>query len=360
MRDVNLGVVGIGVYLPPQIRRNDWWPAEAVARWQEAPGKSVVRARQSDEAAPTRGLQLGLQAMAELKDDPFRGTRERRVRPAAMPPSQMELAAARDALTRTGIAPEQLGLILTTSQGPDTLMVPNAPILHRELGVPAECICTSIEGVCNSFMLQLQFAQALIQTGRVQYALLVQSCMLTSLVRPEDPFSPWFGDGATAVVVGPTGAKRGLLSMHHETDGSLYSAMLVGDPEGPWYEGRAARVYIEDFGLARRMAMSLADFGQHAIESALRKANLTAKDVGFIATHQGTGWLRRVTQTLIDAPQARSCDTFAWTASLGPANIPFCLAMGEREGLLKPDDLVVSWTGGAGITYSGMALRWGI
>jgi 3-oxoacyl-[acyl-carrier-protein] synthase-3 len=35
------------------------------------------------------------------------------------------------------------------------------------------------------------------------------------------------------------------------------------------------------------------------------------------------------------------------------------MAMGEREGVLRPGDVVTCFQGGTGITYSGMTLRWG-
>ena len=84
-----------------------------------------------------------------------------------------------------------------------------------------------------------------------------------------------------------------------------------------------------------------------------------AEDVDFFSTHQAAPWVREVTQRTCGLTRARSVDTFHWTASLGPCNPPLMLAIGEREGLLRQDDLVAIYTGGGGITWSGVIMRWG-
>ena len=37
---------------------------------------------------------------------------------------------------------------------------------------------------------------------------------------------------------------------------------------------------------------------------------------------------------------------------------PLQLGMGEREGMLQKGDIVLAWTGGAGITTAAIALKW--
>lgn len=206
-------------------------------------------------------------------------------------------------------------------------------------------------------MLQLAMAQAMIKSGAIGlHCLFVVH--LADICRPEDQFSPWFGNAATTMLVGPCSASSGVVQMEHHVDGSFYKTMLVGNPDGHWTKGHSQRVYVDDFEVSRRLAMSLPGFGAKVMTSVLSRANVLSTDLEFFATHQGTAWIRKVSQALIGATNAKSCDTFKWTASLGPSNVPFCLAMGEREGLIKPGTLVGAWTGGAGTTYSALLLRW--
>jgi 3-oxoacyl-[acyl-carrier-protein] synthase-3 len=356
--DLNLGIVSVGIYLPPEVRRNDWWSPEVVQRWRDSSTKSVMRGKQREEIPQTPGIRLALEAMNEFRDDPFRGSIERRIKPDSMSPSDMEIAASKDAMERAGIDPAEVGLILVGSEGTDALLSPNAPRIHQAIGAPSECMAMNVESVCNAFSHQLGLAEGLIKSRRIKYALLVQSCSLPSLTDPDDYASPLFGDGATAVVVGPAGEGEGLVANHHFTDGSYYGAMYVGHPDALWYEKEKPRVCVANYPVARKLGLAMPDLAKSAIETLLEKSGLTSKDIGFMATHQPTPWVRRVVQGFVDAPQARSCDTFRWSASVGPSNVPLCIGMGEREGLLRNGDLLVSWTMGSGLTHSAFAIRW--
>jgi 3-oxoacyl-[acyl-carrier-protein] synthase-3 len=358
--DGQVGIFGIGVHLPPDVRKNDWWPSETVRRWQEKAASGVLSGRPPEDAALiSDGVRTVMQAMLETRDDPFKGAVERRVMGKGVVTSDIEAAACRDALTRAGIEAGQVGLLLTNSQLNDYLCVPNAPVVHRKLGLSSQCLALDTDAACNSFLTQFALAEQMIRGGAVQYALLVQASGFLHLARQEDQHSAWFGDGATAVVVGPVSGNHGILGRAHRTDGSLHDALVTGCPGARWHDGEKLTLYIENHGSARTMLLKVADMGAEVVNEALGRAGVSREQVGFYASHQATSWFRKATQAFIGLPNAKSCDTFAWTGSLGPANIPLVLAMGEREGLLRTDDVVAMYTGGSGITWSSLILRWG-
>ena len=70
-----VGILGIGKYLPPEIRRNDWWPAEVVERWAQSRPAAPPPVIDGLGAMAARVLEeLGSQAQ-----DPFQGAVERHV-----------------------------------------------------------------------------------------------------------------------------------------------------------------------------------------------------------------------------------------------------------------------------------------
>src|SRR5690606_22529986 len=75
MSTIQAGILGIGVYLPETVRRNDWWPAHVVAKWKE---KALHRV-DNVPIPRTPGVEAALAAMNELREDPFNGAVERRV-----------------------------------------------------------------------------------------------------------------------------------------------------------------------------------------------------------------------------------------------------------------------------------------
>lgn len=354
-----VGIHGIGIYLPEPVRKNDWWPQSIVETWAGKSGASLLRSAADSSEPIAEGVSRALEGMAEVAADPFKGAVERRVMPDGMVTSDMEAAAAKDALSRAGIDPGEVGMLLLNSQLPDFLSVPTAPAVHRKLGLPERCLSMATDAACNSFLTQLAIAEPMIRSGQVRYTLLVQSSGFLHLARPEDQHSAWFGDAATAVVVGPAGAGRGILGRAHRTDGSMYNALVTGCPGVRWYSGQQPVLYVDDVKSARRMLLSVADRGKQVVGEALAEAGCDAEHVRFYASHQGTRWFRKVTQEHIGLVNARYVDTFPWTGSLGAANIPMVLGTAEREGLLKAGDLVATYAGGSGVTWSSVVLRWG-
>ncbi len=353
----NVGILGMGIYLPPTVRTNDWWPAPVVQKWREKLNENL--ARPQSEAPTTPGIRRTLEGMAQFGDDPFKGAVERRIMPEGMSSSDMETLAAQDALNRAGLRPGDIDLLLVFSQLPDYITIPTAPIVHKNLGLPAQCLTLSTEAACNSFLMQYTFAEQMLKGGKAKYALIVQSSAILRACRPDDHFAVWFGDGATAAVLGPVSSGRGLVSEAHRTDGSYYRALVTGCPGKSWYSGERPFLHTEDGKAARRMLLSICDMAKEVLDDALLKASLNAAQIDFYATHQSTHWFRKVTQEYVGLENARSFDSFSWTGSLAASNVPFMLAMGERENMLKADDLVAMFSGGGGLTYSGIILRWG-
>jgi len=72
--ELRAGLLGVATYLPPEIRRNDWWPCATVERWQRE------RTTLPPPAPRSEAMARVLAAMAEQALDPFGGVVERRDR----------------------------------------------------------------------------------------------------------------------------------------------------------------------------------------------------------------------------------------------------------------------------------------
>jgi 3-oxoacyl-[acyl-carrier-protein] synthase-3 len=213
--------------------------------------------------------------------------------------------------------------------------------------------------VCNSFATQMTVATSMIGSGRFRYGLLTQSSGLARLSTPDDPMSVLLGDGATAQVVGPVSPGRGVLGYAHRTDGELAKALVLTVPGKYWYEdGRVVALPL-DPDHARKMLFGVAERGREVVHEALAGCGLTTADVAFYASHQATRWFRPATQKHIGLEHARTVDTFPWAGSVSAANLPLVLSTAEREGLLRDGDLVVTFSGGTGMTWSSVVMRWG-
>jgi 3-oxoacyl-[acyl-carrier-protein] synthase-3 len=215
------------------------------------------------------------------------------------------------------------------------------------------------ESAANAFISQISMAAPMIESGAIGYALLVQSSNMSALLRNDEPVSPWFGDAAAAVVLGPQREGYGILSTSHRTRGEYHESLVGGVPGGRWYEEGATRIYSADETAARRSFLRIPDFASEVTSEALANAGLAPADVDFYAAHQPTAWFREVTQKHLGLTKARYVDTFHFTASVFGANIPISIDIARREGQLRTGDVVLMHAGGVGLTYSALTLRWG-
>jgi len=351
----SVGIRSVGIHLPETVRPNDWWPQEMVDGWRDSFEQRLAAA----DGPASESERLIREAMLDFGDDPFRGSVRRHVLPDDMESSDMEVAAARDALERANCSAGDVDLLLSSALVPDYLATNNACTIQHALGISRSCLTISLDVAGNAFSQQLAIAESMIATGRATTALLTQSCAHSRVLEPDDPHAPWFGDAATALVVGPVSANRGLLGRADRTDGALQGSLVVGVPGGRWHDEGRAVIYNASMAATRSLIGSLIDVAKETLDEALDDAGASPQDIDFYACHQAFPWLRRVTQRHAKLDRARFVDTFSEAANVAAANVPFVLATAERRGTLRDGDLVATFTGGSGITWSSMVMRWG-
>ncbi len=352
----NVGILGLGVYLPPEIRRNDWWPAEAVARWMSE-RRAAPKPPPPDQL--TEGARRVIRAMAEQALDPFRFAVERRVMPGGMGVLDMEEQAARAALAQAGVEPGSIDLLLTYTLVPDDLLASPASKLHHRLGLPRSCFALHTDASSHAFLMQLTLAEVMIRAGHARRALLVQSCVPSRLLDMSDAISPTFGDAATAAVVGPVSSGRGIEASVSYTDGSNPRALVVSVPGGACYDRGRAVLHEGDPSQAQQLFLGAPDAFKESVDEVLARAARAHREIDFFCVHQGAPWLRRLVQEYVGLPAARSVETFATMGYVFGSTLPAALALAQETRALGDGDLVMLVAGGPGATYGATVLRWG-
>jgi 3-oxoacyl-[acyl-carrier-protein] synthase-3 len=307
----------------------------------------------------SEGTRRVLEAMSKQALDPFQGAVERHVMGPDMTVFDMEEQAARVAIARAGIDPSDIDLVLTHTLVPDHQVSNTACSVHHRLGLNRRCFAMQTEAAAYSFMLQMTLADSMIKSGQARCALLVQSCAASRIVDYTTPISTLFGDGATAVVMGPVSAGRGILAATHFADGSKPRTLVAGVPGGRWYDEGRSVFFVADPSQMQASFLETADVCKSSLDAVLDMARLSTRDVDFLAIYQGTPWLREVVREYAGLGHTRTIETFARTGYLCSGLIPAGLAMADRDGLLEPGHLLAMTGGGTGMTCGAIALRWG-
>lgn len=360
--DRNLGILGLGAYLPSNIRENSWWSKDIIKKWVDDKRRfsSAFDLDAIDMTTLSPEAKILIETLHALKNDMdiFEGSTQRYIMSSHEKTSDMEISAAIQALKNANLSPSKIDFLLVHSTLPDILYDANACVVHSALNLKKSCFSQDVSGMCNAFMQQLFIAQSLIKSKQANYGLLIQSSGMSRLLEAEHPSSPFFGDGATAVIVGPTGLDQGILSIKNFTHGGLGSYFTTGIPDKNWYDEGRIRTYVLNINSGPLLNFQAIEQSKLLIEEALKESKRDKSEVQFYAGHQGMSWFREATQKAIGIAEAKSYDTFKMHASLVGANVPLVSYLASKNGALKNGDLLAAFSPGSGMTASGMIMKW--
>ena len=115
--------------------------------------------------------------------------------------SDVALPAARQALERAGVSPEEVDLIILGTDSPDYITPATSVVLQHKLGAK-RAGTFDVGCACASFPTGLAAGAGMIATsGAMNTVLVVGVYLMHKLADPADPMSFFYGDGAGAVVL---------------------------------------------------------------------------------------------------------------------------------------------------------------
>src|SRR5215471_4417730 len=156
------------------------------------------------------------------------GIRERRIAADGENTSDMAAIAARAALESAGLTASDLDMIIVGTVTGDSPMPATAVTVQQKIGaenIPA----FDISAACAGFLYGLSIGDQFIRTGQMKRVLVVGVELLSRVLNWSDRTTcVLFGDGAGAVVLGPSGdTGRGVISTKIFTDGSLVCTLTI-------------------------------------------------------------------------------------------------------------------------------------
>lgn len=314
-------------------------------------------------AVPERVLtNADLEGMVETSDQWIverTGIRQRHVVEPGTPLSQLAVAAAHKALAKAGVAGEEIDLIIVGTVTGDMKFPATACLVQDQIGAK-RATAFDLSAACSGFLYSYQIASALMETGRAQKALVIGGDVLTCMVDWSDRDTcVLFGDGAGAVVLGPSDGRRGLLS------GVMYSngthAPLLCHPGGgslhpPTPEGLATKlhtIHMEGREVFRNAVVAMSE----AAQEILAQAGLTIDQIDLVIPHQANLRIIEAVAKRLGVSQEQLYVNVDRYGNTSAASIPIALDEACSRGRLKPGQTVLAVTFGAGFTWAGAVIR---
>ena len=308
-----------------------------------------------------------LEGMMETSDEWIRqrsGIEERRWAAEDETGADLAEAASRMALERAGMDASELDCIILATLSPDHFFPGTGVFLQRQLEV-TDIPCLDVRNQCTGFLYGLSVADAWIRTGAYRRILLVgaelHSAGLDLSLRGRDT-GVLFGDGAGAVILGPTEEEHGVLAVKVHADGRHAETLWTDVP------GCAHRPYITCEDIEEKLnvpAMQGREVFRHAVKrmpesvrEVLGEAGLPLEEIDMIIPHQANLRISQAVQKTLGLPDEKVYNNIQRYGNTTAASIPIALHEALAEGRIEEGDLVCLTAFGSGFTWGGALVRW--
>jgi 3-oxoacyl-[acyl-carrier-protein] synthase-3 len=271
---------------------------------------------------------------------------------------------AQRAIYAAGVSPDQIGVLINTSVSKDYVEPSMASLVHGELGLPESCRNFDVANACLGFLDGIQIAGSMIDSGAVDYALLVDGesseqiveatikrilkMDLTAVEFWENFATLTLGSVAVAMVL----SRAELSKTTHRVNGSVtladtsQSRLCLGTTEK--MVTNSTRLLKAGVGLAQR-TWELAD--------KVLPFWSDSKIKQYICHQVGNSHMAALAAALQIDPE-KCFLTFPDHGNVGPAAVPLTLALAAEEGRVRQGDHVALMGIGSGLNATMMSVTW--
>ncbi len=277
----------------------------------------------------------------------------------------MGAEAAKKAIEKAGIDPNEIGLVIACTITNDFLTPSMACIIQNEIGA-SKAAAFDLNAACSGFVYGVDTAKRFLETdSSMKYALVVTSEALSRFLDFEDRGTCiLFGDGATAAVIERSDK---LYSSHLGSDGSgakyLYARSLDTAPEVA-----VEKEFDDGFEIKDNMHHLVQDgkavykFAVKALptafEAAAEKVGITKDDIDFFIPHQANVRIIETAAKNLGVSMDKFIVTLDHYGNTSSSSIPLALNEAIDKGIVKRGMKVALIGFGAGLTYGGIVMEY--
>jgi 3-oxoacyl-[acyl-carrier-protein] synthase-3 len=281
------------------------------------------------------------------------GIKERRIAAPEQAMTDLALPAARTALERAGVEPEEIDLIIVATVTPDMMFPTTGSLLADLLPAPNAAAYDLLAG-CTGFVYALAQGHAMVSAGLSKKALVVGGDVLSKILDWTDRSTlVLFGDGAGAVVLERVD-EGGFEGFELGADG--------GGGEHLWLPGSGSRTFEDADRLVKMNGREVFKFATRVLVSSaqalLDEVGRTINDVDVYVPHQANTRIIDYATKKLGIPEDRvivNVDRYGNTSS---GSIPLALGEAEADGRLRQGSLVLMTGMGAGLTWGSTLMEW--
>ena len=238
--------------------------------------------------------------------------------------TDMAVFAARRALQDAGVQAADLDYVIVATMSADEITPNTAPRVAHAIGAEGAG-AFDIGAACTGFLAGLQLAAGMIEVGRAERILLIGAEKLTRITDFNDKKTGMlFGDGAGAVVLGPSDCDAGIGPIDLTADGGLGDT-IVATPEDPF-------IRMDGISTFRIAVKNLCESTVFAVAA----AGLELDDIDLFVYHQANSRIIKAVGERLELDSAKVADYIAQLGNTTAASIPLTLRLSREDGRLRP------------------------
>ncbi len=293
----------------------------------------------------------------------------------------MGVEAAKIAIERAGITPQDIDFIVFATLSPDYYFPGCGVLLQRAMKMK-QIGALDVRNQCSGFVYAISVADQFIKTGMYKNILVVgaekHSFGLDFSTRGRN-VSVIFGDGAGAVVLQPTtDENRGILSTHLHSDGNDAEILAMYNPgthANHWKENLASfnDAEIADMFMSHEMIDKAELFPNmdgpavfktavvrfpEVIMEALATNGYEPADLTMLIPHQANLRIAQFVQQKLKLRDDQVYNNIQKYGNTTAASVPIALCEAWEAGKINEGDLVCLAAFGSGFTWASALLKW--
>ena len=272
--------------------------------------------------------------------------------------SDLAIRAAKEALLDANMDGHELDAIIVATFSADGQMPSTAGLVQAGLGInDKQLMAYDINGACTGFVLTLQTAHALINSGMIKTALIIGAETLSKILDYSDRGTcVLFGDGAGAMII------------QKDDDASdwYHYANSKGDEEGVLTTDKiplnsSLTNQSANFGYLRMKGQPVFRFAvsamEDAIQNVLNQAQLSLDDIDWIVPHQANLRILSHVAKKMKFEESKFYTNLQEYGNTSSATIPIALAEMKQKEILKKGQKVILVGFGAGLAWGASYLE---
>ena len=288
------------------------------------------------------------------------GIKERRMVSGDEDAVSLGIEAAKRALDKSGLKPEDIEMVIVAASAPPQLYPAVGCQIQTALGIPNDVPAFDITAACTGLIYTLSIARGYIASGMYKNILLVATDNNTRLLDWSDrSCSILFGDGAGAMVV--TASDDGvddIISIDIRSNGSIGDIIQfnLSGKNCPLVEPnteKPAFITMNGKEVYRFVARVLPEY----VEKLVSNAGMKNEDIDYLIPHQANLRIIQAVQERLGYSDEKVVTNIERFGNTSAASIPLALVESVEQGKVKLGSTAILTGFGAGMTWGGAIVR---